>query len=73
MLRFCKFKGEDLLITSLMKGQHGRILRANLSWTRKKSNSSYAKKNFVCGVYTTYVFLHLKPDFKYYSSLNFVR
>jgi len=27
---------------------YGRFLKANLSWTRKKSNSRWFKKNFNC-------------------------
>jgi len=41
-----------------------RILKANLSWTRKKSNSSDAKKLRLC-LYLS--FLHEKPDFRYSS------
>jgi len=50
-------------LLAFVRQYYGRILKANLSWTRKKSNSSDEKKSFVC----VYVFLFCtkKPDFRY--------
>jgi len=45
-----------------------RILKANLSWTRKKSNSNDAK-NYS---FLYFSFFRLKPNFRY-SNLSFVR
>jgi len=69
LMIFFPFSQNILQLCSTRNNTDGRILKANLSWTRQKTNSSDAKKNFA---YLRLSFLHLKPDFRY-PSLSFVR